>query len=181
MGEICYIQCQECGYRDSITTGRAGFGYDQEYRDTVLKIKAGQFGQEWKKLFESTPGAVVEADRELFVCPSCGTYQEGQDLTIYEPAMPFEPKPSAYPPEDPYLATEQKWLSETITKLREKNEYTPPRELRGWYKVVKAYEILCPKCGISMRKYTDGEKIKCPKCEDGWMERDDSRGTILFD
>ncbi len=155
MGYGTEFRCNRCGNTYAALSG-IGFRFPEEYRETVKKIRNGEFGKTWKQLFDSIPGAAVNVERELYVCPNCGTFAIEPNLTIYEMKKPISSKPEnsrrsvAHPPSG--------------------EEYVVPYELRQDYRLVKSYSHNCPECGRRMHKYRPDDRMKCPECKEGQME-----------
>ena len=149
MGAGMKLECPECGYEECVPLG-IGMGFPGEYRRTVKRIREGKYGEEWKNLLESVPGAAINAEEELYVCSSCGHFQMEEVLSVYQPKE------------------EQSSLDSSADKDQKIN-YVLPEELPGRYKLVKAYVHRCKKCGKRMKRYAEGDQLKCPECRMGSM------------
>ncbi len=155
MGNGIEFTCKKCGHTDSAMFG-VGFLFPDVYQNTVSEIKAGKYGSKWKELFEQIPGAAVNAEEELYVCPACGGYASEPNLTIYEP-------------KDPAISKVHNEVF-AIANPASGQEYVVPWELAGDYRRVKVFVHKCPECGKRMHKYRAGDRLRCPKCRQGWME-----------
>ncbi len=153
MGIGIEFTCNKCGH-DYCAISGIGFGFPNEYQETVEEIKNGKYGKDWKRLFESTPGAAINAEKEFYVCPDCGAFDTEPNLAVYAPKDPTSPKDE------------------------EINEYHTPYELQTDYHLVKSYIHKCPKCGKRMHKYRVTDYLRCPECNEGQME---PSGQLLWD
>lgn len=156
MGMGIGFRCWDCGYKFAACLG-VGFAFPRIYQETVSSIRAGKYGREWKELFESTPGAAVNADQELYVCSGCGRFRKELNLTLYEP-------------KDPGLSKVHN-TSFSVANPADGAEYVVPWELADKYRMVKVYRHMCD-CGKRMHLVRVDDRLKCPECEDGWMARD---------
>ena len=71
MGDGMVFRCDHCDHEEQVSCG-IGFMFPQLYQDVVKKIRKGKYGREWKEVFESRPGAAVDARMVLYVCSECG-------------------------------------------------------------------------------------------------------------
>ena len=165
MGTGLAFECRDCGYHATVHLG-IGFMFPDVYQETVWMIRKEKFGQEWKDLFEKTPGAAVNADMELYVCLSCGAANRGLNLSLYEPkdASVARVQDGSFSAAFPAIGM----------------EYVMPDLLEEDYRLVEEYVHLCPDCGKPMRLYREGDLLKCPKCGKGRMELD-PRGHVCWD
>ena len=164
MGNGVGFRCGKCGYGFTAYLG-VGFDFPEVYRETVSAVQEGEYGQEWKELFERTPGAAVDANRELYVCSACGGYREDLNLTLYGP-------------KDPGVSKVHDGRF-SVANPAEGAEYVAPWELGDEYRVVKVYRHMCA-CGNRMHRLRVDDRLKCPWCRDGWMEFDPS-GDMNWD
>ena len=147
MGTGIEYKCPKCSFQKSFHLG-SGFGYPSVYQEVIDKIRKGAYGKEWKMFFEEHPGAVVNAEIELYRCPACNHLEEDYNLSLYE-------HKEGRPPEYGY------WISWGDEKQN--------------YRYIKSYKHHCPKCGKRMKKITeDTAPIPCPKCgeileQDPWL------------
>ena len=148
MGAGMKLECPECGYEESISLGYGMF-FPVTYREKVEMIRDGWYGEEWKNLLESVPDAAVNMDMALYVCSACGHFQNEEVLSVYQP----KEQSSQDGPAD---------QDQTI-------DCVLPEELPGRYKLVKAYVHRCKKCGKRMKRYAEGDQLKCPECRMGSM------------
>ena len=159
MGNGLILTCSKCGYHDDISLG-VGFMFPTVYQETVTRIQAGEFGDHWKELFESIPGATVNAEDEFYACPSCGHYSVEPNLAIYAPKDPNESKvhPEGF----------------SVCNPARDKEYVTPWEIGTKCRLVKTYVHRCPECGKRMHKTRTTDRLKCPKCKAGLMEETDA-------
>ena len=139
MGSGYGFVCKKCGNRYSVNTG-IGFIFPNEYKKLVDKIKKGRYGEDWKHLFMSTPGAVVDAEKELYICKGCGNWDVSPVASIYAPDKP--------------------------DSIEKPVHYVMKSDLESDYHIVKRYYHKCGKCGKRMHRATEREMISlpCPKC-----------------
>ena len=150
MGTGISYHCNKCGYQKEFYTG-VGFGLPDEYQKLVSKIRSGAYGNEWKQFFETRPGAVVNADLELYQCPGCHHLEADHNLALYEHR-------EGIPPEHGY------WIK--------------TEESRNDYTFIKNRFHKCPKCGKRMHILQDAYRpLPCPDCG-GELEPGD---LILWD
>ena len=153
MGIGIEFTCNKCGH-DYCATAGIGFRFPSVYQETVEEVKNGKHGEDWKKLFESTPGAAINAEKEFYVCPGCGTFDTEPNLAVYAPKDMTNPKDE------------------------EIHEYHTLHELQTEYHLVKSFMHKCPKCGERMHKYRTTDYLRCPECNEGQME---PSGELLWD
>ena len=163
MGEGRSFRCNQCGHTESASFG-IGFGFPQLYQDVAGKICKGKYGRDWKQLFETVPGAAVEAGMQLYVCPECGTCEEDLNLSLYEPVNPE--------------ASRRNGRIFSTVNPAEDIVYVMPHELAADYKCLKVYVHKCHACGTRMHQYRDGERLVCTKCRKGEME---PAGEFMWD
>ena len=163
MGNGLSFRCNKCGYEIVASYG-IGYLFPITYKETVEAIKAGKYGQEWKELYEHTPGAAINAEMDFYTCSYCGSFANEPNLTMYAPNDPEISK------------THNERFS--ISHPAEGCEYVMLYELRENYRRVKAFIHKCPGCGKRMHKYKQGELLKCPECKSGIMEFD---GMVCWD
>ena len=120
----------------------------QAYLKTVDRIQNAEYGERWKKLFDETPNAAVNADRVIFICDTCRYWEKGVDVSIYAP--------------DPETAH----AMESGKKEKQEAEDVIPWDVRDGYHLVERYVPDCPRCGNPMRIATnqDYRTLLCPDC-----------------
>ena len=162
MGTGHAITCKKCGTEYSIMTG-IGFMFPTVYKETVDKIRSGEFGEELKELFLNDNGLAVDCEEDLFVC-KCGHWKTEINLDVYEP------------------------LNEDIRKRYTNdlgNMFAMRYELKHDFKQVRHQKHICDKCGKEMKqiKYPDSYVrrygLSCPEC--GEKNTADPRGMIFWD
>ena len=158
MGNGLGFRCNSCGHVFIACFG-IGFCFPMEYEETAEEIRKGKYGQEWKELFESIPGAAIDAEREMYVCSSCGNSKNELNLAIYRPKEPGVSK------------VHNESFSVAVPVYG--REYVMRYELEQDYKLVKSYVHRCPECGKRMHKYREGDILKCPECKKGRMKPND--------
>ena len=137
MGFSSVFYCDHCGYRETILYG-SGMMFPQTYKTVLSAVKAGDYGEEMKKVSRSITGVAVDAEKYLYICPDCGTWKSDFGLTLYAP-------------DDPAYG---------------KQEYVMLYELKDHYHMERRYFHKCESCGKRMRRYQEGDRPVCPKCHD---------------
>ena len=168
MGNGIGYECERCGHSFDMYLG-CGMAYPSAYAEVVADVRAGTYGEEWKKAFEETEWAAVSAEPKLFWCEECGAWDVGPDLSIWTPK-----DLEAYKRKD---RGDKKML------FYGEPQCPMERELREDFKPVKIREHACPACGKRMHACLDAGKaprmLKCPDCEGQLKRRDD--WTVMWD
>lgn len=141
MGDGRIYRCNRCGHEEQVSSG-IGFMFPQLYQDVVTKIRKGKYGREWKEVFESRPGAAVDARTELYVCPECGNCVQDLNLSLYEPMFPDAGK-------------KERGIFSSANPA-EGIEYVMPMELEREYRRIRIYVHRCPECKTRMDQYRTG-------------------------
>ena len=137
MGAGITVKCLNCAYEKTFYTG-IGFGFPDEYKKLVRKVRGGAFGKEWKNFFETHPGAVIDGDRELYQCPACHALEDDHNLALYDHR-------EGNAPEHGY------WMRTD--------------ESRKEYLFVKSRFHKCQRCGKRMHAVQDFcVPLPCPEC-----------------
>ena len=138
MGQGYVVKCRNCDYEECVRLG-VGMMYPQEYADLVKGIKAGEYGDELREYFINNPGAVVDAQLELYYCPVCHNFEFEYNLSLYRHKQNKE-------------LVNGYWI----------REYDNNED----YVFVRAYKHICSKCGNQMHKIKKSEfdNLVCPKC-----------------
>ena len=150
MGEAYRFKFSRCGKDYSASWG-IGFAFPNVYADTVKKIVAGEYGSEWKHIFESEKYVAVNADTYVYVCKRCGGWKADKDLSLYVPRDLNELK--------------EKFKLDSIEELSER-EWVMEWDLKEEYRLLRRRIHLCGKCKCAMHKSSDDERAKlvCPDC-----------------
>lgn len=145
MGSGYSFHCKKCKKQYDVKEG-IGFLYPLEYSEMVQKIKDGKYGKTWQKLFAETPFVAVDASWVVLMCESCRKWKVGQDATLYVP-------------NDVNAIRKNSEDTETI-------DFITPYDLGESFRILKAYECKCRKCGGRMRKTAveEAKTLPCPKC-----------------
>lgn len=151
MGSGYSFKCIKCGYKYSVMPG-IGKMYPSVYRDTLAEVAAGTYGDEWKKIMESIPYAAVDASRKVYICSSCGNWEEAKDITLYAP-------------NDPKTISKKQYGEKTVEEIGYV-PYVVRADLKKDYHVIKRYYCKCKNCGKRMRKASlqEEQTLPCPKC-----------------
>ena len=139
MGNSYSYECKKCGTRYEAGSG-IGSLYPIQYKSLLEEIREGAYGAEWKKAFADTPGAALDASEFVFLCDSCGKWENGPDISLYVPKDPA----------DAGKACPMLWSSVDRKK----------------YRLTKRFVRNCPACGQHMRKASAKEMytLPCPEC-----------------
>ena len=84
-------QCQDNNLRNGI-----GMLYPNTYKETIDKIKAGEYGREIQELFEKNNLLAIDAEKTLFYCEKCGHVESMMPLDVYKPKDPEAIKKKKY-------------------------------------------------------------------------------------
>ena len=118
--------------------------FPKVYRDTVLKAKNGELGEEIQKFFIENLNGAIDISNVLGICSECGQYEKILDLTMYIPKKNIE--------------------------LPEK-DYHYYMELEQYYEVFREYPHKCKKCSGNLKivLHDESKKYKknilCPNCK----------------
>ena len=153
--------CEKCGHHETVLIGT---GWNGPFaKDVISDVCDGKYGERWQKLFQNTPGAEVDERMELYVCPSCRSFRNEINLTIYKPKKPEEISPET---KIPYLTAISKY--KCVNKL-----LSLQRARHYWDFGGIAYIHRCDQCGRRMHLYKEGEQLHCPRCANGWMKEEE--------
>ena len=138
MGAGYDVTCSKCKFQKRFLLG-SGMLFPSTYKEVTEKIKKGKYGEEWKSFLINTPGAVFDAEKELYQCSKCNNLVTDYNLSLYVSI-------DGQPPEHGY------WCNWGYFDQK--------------YKFVKSYIHRCPKCNSRMRKLNPdaSASIPCPKC-----------------
>ncbi|MCR5566492.1 MAG: zinc ribbon-containing protein [Clostridiales bacterium] len=153
-----YYKCDTCGSEKSVLIGS---GWGGPFPETVASdVEKGRYGQKWKELFVNTPGAEVEENMELYVCPACHHFQNEINLTMYIPKKPDEI------PEESRIS-----YLKFIKSHKYINKLLSLKRVRYYWEFwQRPYVHRCEECGRRMHLYRRGEPLHCPECKTGLME-----------
>ena len=111
----------------------------------------GHYGTRHMELLNDETYRAIDAERYLFHCPACGYWEQGPDMSIYEPDDPLYVE---------QLGTEEDPRGPA---------YVTYSDLKENYHLVFRQDHPCKKCGGGMTK-EDGfgkiETLKCHACGD---------------
>lgn len=159
------FHCEHCGFEDDIYVG-SGFAAPVEFNETVEKVKNGTFGEKWKTMFESHPKTLVNIERTLYVCSSCGHYHSEPNMGLYvlkDGLTEEEIELAGQEPND--KEARYVYLYNMMWSLQ-------------YYRKIGNFIHRCPECGKRMHEGGYKDKPKCPKCgKQGNIEE----GRILWD
>ena len=137
MGTGYEATCSKCTYHSEFFLG-SGMLFPNTYKSVQKDISNGKYGEEWKAFLADNPGAVFNAERELYRCRKCNQLLEDYNLSLYI-------SEDGQPPEHGYWA---------VWGYHGKD-----------YKYVKRYTHRCPKCSSRMVKQDPRHSaIPCPEC-----------------
>ncbi len=152
MGYGFVLKCKACDYEQRVLLG-AGMMTPSLAAEAFEAMKVGEYGRSFQKT-AALPGAAAYLSKELFVCPSCGAFEVGDDVSLCLPKEGHEPEECT----EPVL-------------------FGP--ELEDEYEVVLTVEHSCAKCGDTMKKAEGHRDLCCPRCR-GELTRG-AGGMILWD
>lgn len=136
MGSISEFRCDTCGYVKEILFG-IGMLYPCTQQRVLSAVKNGDYGAEMQKAALDTPGIRVDAERYLYICSECGTWENDYGLSLYEPDRPEN----------------------------DEGDWVIPTEPHSNYHIRLRYFHKCPDCGKTMHRFREDDRsIRCPKC-----------------
>lgn len=169
MGSGKSYKCKNCGEEYQVMTG-FGLGFPMFFRKTIKDIKAGRYGEEWKRLINSGEYIVPDAETYLFYCKQCGTWKTDADLSLYQPRD--------------IEAIKKKKFGETTVEERGEIPYATTHDFKEEYNLVKKRIHYCPKCNEEMTRCDNWDEkeellkaLSCPKCS----TKNEPLGRILWD
>lgn len=137
MGRLYAYKCSKCGNEFRVRFG-GGFFYGDILKEQMDKVRNGEYGEHWKKLFEGEKGVKLDAGYSVFHCDNCGSWERKSDMSLYKPVSPE-------------LAND---------------DYIIPWYYLENYVLLEEYTYNCEKCGSKMKKltYETIDKLECPEC-----------------
>jgi predicted nucleic acid-binding Zn ribbon protein len=131
------FRCNECGEKFNAMRG-VGMLFTRVYKKTVVDIRCGEYGKDWKKFFEEHPDGVVNCEKELLICEECGVPKNEMNLSLYLPKEGEKDLPK-------YLFGED---------LKEK------------YALYDKYPHKCDRCGggCNIVDVSKISRVTCPEC-----------------
>ena len=147
MGSGYTVKCNKCGYSFQASLG-CGRLFPTVYQENVEKMKKGELGPEAKEFFEKYPKGVINSERVIAKCKSCGNYDEVYDLTMY------------IPKDDDNVPNEV--------------DFIWSNDIKKSYVKYMEYPHKCSRCGKKSKVYKSFDRkafngeLKCPHC-DGMM------------
>ena len=148
MGTGYKLECKKCGFIKSVSLG-IGFCYPQECRQTLEKMKDGEFGEEFRRSANTLRGAAIHQERALFRCDSCGSLEN-------KPAIDLCTVREGYTEDDHHLS------------------YVMDFDIGREYEIARSVEHQCERCQAPLkeiklqtivRKIPLSTRIPCPTCE----------------
>ena len=132
------------------STPCAGMLFPEGYEDTIAKLKNGRFGKAWKELYENTENVAIDAEKRVYLCPSCGYWKNEPGLSLY-------------------VADNKRAISDVKNSCPVFYGEDSLPAMTGnmpQYHLLKEYEHKCKKCGGIMKAADDDEMLtlSCPKC-----------------
>jgi ribosomal protein L37AE/L43A len=140
MGQGAIYMCGSCGNEEFVNLG-VGMAYPSVYHALVEEIERGEHGERLQEYFAQHPGAVVDAGRELYQCPSCHGWHVEPNLSLYVHEREETPEHGYWVP----------WGF---------GEEDNP------YRFVEKYAHICPDCHEAMERVEDLDAaiLPCPRC-----------------
>lgn len=152
MGAGYIYNCSSCGKHFAVHTG-VGYLFPKVYADIIADVQDGGYGENWKNAFTRAPYMAIDASSAVYICGSCGYWEEAPVLALYSPKDPEQLKSLEY-----HGKTVEEWGFVP---------YVLPADLKDKYRFVKNYRHVCPGCNKQMRKAKDEElqQLSCPGCD----------------
>lgn len=147
MGKGFTYTCKKCYHKYSVMLG-IGMMFPTVYAEETQKISDGMYGDEWRDLYNKIPYAAIDASKTLYICDNCKRWEEGTDITLYQPKDP-----------------DADWgIVPYVMKM----------DLEKDYRVLKRYYHHCNICKKRMHKATSEElmDLYCPKCGEKNLAQD---------
>ena len=158
MAQYFTFVCSSCRRKYNIINGDLWTdirpdGSNETYERVVEKLLAEDYGKEWKKLFSSTPLAVIDIERKLYVSETDSKVWEDQlDLSLYVPNDPDGISAAkdrslhkyGHLPGAPEVVLERDY------KLLKEYEHIRDGEKLQPVKVGLDFRLTCPECGMKM-------------------------------
>ncbi len=147
MGMTIKFSCCRCGYEKKMDLGVGMFtDIDRLFNGIVDNVRDGRYGEEWKEEIQRDPSLVVNVSDEIYICPTCGFFKTGLNLSLYKPVAESSVSSSG---------SEKKYGTDLTL------------ELSRHYRLYKKYPHCCEKCGEQMNIYKMHEgktEPTCPEC-----------------
>ena len=155
MGDSVGFICPKCGYAFGGDLG-VGLLYPKLYRETVEKMKAGEYGEEARQFFIDCPEGAVDCESVLFQCDDCHQYFFDLKLSMYIPrdGITIPTEPVRWSVEFPFKGV----------------PYASKYDLENDYELYAEYGHRCQNCGGKLSYVTNDirflleRKIACPIC-----------------
>ena len=180
MGEIIELACSRCGNVERITTG-IGMLWDcgKIFNGIVDSVNEGKYGAEWRSELEKDPSLIVNISDEIYICPTCGCFKTGLNLSLFKRVEEKQSAESSMQKTDSSGHTLKSKLKFHLFKKHSQKELPPEplkQERYGFshmlesnprFQLMKEYPHLCEKCNkqmIAYRPRDNSVKPVCPKC-----------------
>ena len=144
MGTKHRLLCENCGYFVDYYEGINMF-HPQICKQILYEMKAGDYGEEFKKYATILSNPAVHMQEALFQCEACGALKGDKILEICE-------KVGEYPP---YVKGSWRGV-DNLEKF--------PMALNGVHKTVYRKHHIC-ECGAEMLPITRVGQMNCPQCQ----------------
>ena len=82
MGQGYVLQCKICRYKFETNLG-VGFLLPSVTKETIEKMKSGEYGEKAEEFFRNHPDGTVDCCEVLYQCEKCGALKTEMDLTMY--------------------------------------------------------------------------------------------------
>lgn len=150
MGTGYGFKCSKCGKEYCADVG-IGFLFPKVYKETLVDVKSGKYGEEWKSIALSEEFVAVDAESYLYAC-KCGYWEAVPGLSLYAP-------------NDIEKLKKKKYGEKTVEQWGEV-PYVMGLDLKQNYHLLKSRVHKCKKCGDVMHDATQEEKdnLQCPYC-----------------
>ena len=149
MGTGYRYVCSKCKEEYEVFQG-IGMLFPTTYKNLVDKIKKGEYGKEWKELFETTKNVAVDAETHIYCCSECRSWNAEPGISLYVAV-----NDSAI--EDVKNGYAVFYDDDSIPAMMGN---------KPEYRLLKEYEHKCKKCGSVMHETGNEEicSLPCPKC-----------------
>ena len=150
MGRELLLSCKKCSYLFRESVG-IGIYYPQVCHRLLGDIKTGAYGEAFRETANSDPHAAVYTDTVLMRCPSCGSLEAKQRVSLCVPIGEYRPRTTVF--------------SSACTGIG--MAYVLGNELGKTYREVVSLPGSCSHCGKPMELVKDTSKLHCPRCGEG--------------
>lgn len=154
MGECYTVRCRQCDQSPHSGTGISlgcGLRYPEVCQSIYLEMKAGEYGEEARRILSRIHKPGIYQQRAVFVCGSCGKWDARQDIRICrrKGGLSWDRGSSLDQEREKRVTANMK----PLCYFRE-NEYETLWQARND----------CAWCGGQMTVESDLKKLRCNRC-----------------